>query len=44
MDRLNFAANPTDSFSSRVPDFGDPTLIEQRRRQYIPFDVIPSSS
>jgi ATP-dependent Zn protease len=30
---------PPDTFSSRVPDFGDPTLIPELRRQHVAIDV-----
>ena len=32
-----------DTFSSRVPDFGDPTLISELRKQHVAIDVNPSS-
>jgi ATP-dependent Zn protease len=33
-----------DTYHSRVPDFGDPTLIPALRRQHVVIDVTPSSS
>jgi len=30
---------PRDTFSSRVPDFGDPTLIQELHRQHVVIDV-----
>lgn len=32
-----------DTFTSRVPDFGDPTLIPELRQQHVVIDVISSS-
>jgi len=34
---------PRDTFSSRVPDFGDPTLIPALRKQHVAIDVSPPS-
>lgn len=39
----NSATQP-DSFRSRVPDFGDPTLIPELRKQQVVIDVASSSS
>jgi ATP-dependent Zn protease len=33
-----------DTFISRVPDFGDPTLIPELRKQHVVIDVEPESS
>lgn len=38
------SAIQADSFRSRVPDFGDPTLIPELRRQQVVIDVVSSSS
>jgi ATP-dependent Zn protease len=34
---------PDDTFRSRVPDFGDPSLIPELRKQHVPIDVTLSS-
>lgn len=37
-------AAPADTFRSRVPDFGDATLIPELRKQHVTIDVTSSSS
>ena len=36
-------AIPRDTFSSRLPDFGDPTLIPELRRHHVAIDVAAAS-
>ena len=38
------SATQADIFRSRVPDFGDPTLISELRKQRVVIDVVSSSS
>lgn len=37
-------ATPVDTFRSRVPDFGDSSLISELRKQHVAIDVTSSSS
>jgi hypothetical protein len=37
-------AEPTKTFRSRVPDFGDPSLIPELRKQHVAIDVTSSAS
>lgn len=41
---LSGGTAPRDTFSSLVPDFGDPTLIPELRKQHVVIDVEPESS
>ena len=38
------SATQADIFRSRIPDFGDPTLIAELRKQQVVIDVVSSSS
>lgn len=37
-------AVPADTFRSRMPDFGDPSLIAELRKQHVAIDIASSSS
>lgn len=37
-------AAPKDTFRSQVPDFGDPTLLPELRKQHVTIDVASSTS
>ena len=40
---ISNGATQADTFRSRVPDFGDPSLIPELRKQHVAIDVISSS-